>query len=238
MTGKVTVEMIRHGMTSGNREGRYIGSGTDEDLSWEGFAMAVNMAGALNSADVYLLSPMRRCLETALLMEGAVPEKISLLMEEQADSEVLVRELKRQLTGSQLYIVQDLRECHFGDFEGYNWQELSDNADYQKWIDSQGRCAFPRGEDQMSFTRRCSKAFAQIISSMDLHDSAQKQLTLRMIAHGGTIMALMDTFACQDDMKTKRSYFDWHVPNCGMIRSELRWSADGQIMLIPEDTDK
>ena len=61
----MTVYLIRHGATAGNRERRYIGS-TDEPLSPEG---AAALAGHIYpAADVLYVSPMRRCLETAALI--------------------------------------------------------------------------------------------------------------------------------------------------------------------------
>lgn len=82
--------LIRHGVTAGNLQGRYIGCRTDESLCPE-------WIGALRECRYppvprVFSSPMRRCLETAaLLYPGVKPE-----------------------------IVEDFRECDFGVFEGLN----------------------------------------------------------------------------------------------------------------------
>ena len=46
--------------------------------------------------------------------------------------------------GREAVVVDDLKECDFGRFEGKNYIELSGDAYYQKWIDSNVRCHFQR----------------------------------------------------------------------------------------------
>lgn len=63
------VDFIRHGLTAGNLEQRYIGS-TDEPLCSQGREGLMNMA--YPSCDMVFTSPMKRCIETARLIH---PEK-------------------------------------------------------------------------------------------------------------------------------------------------------------------
>lgn len=42
----------------------------------------------------------------------------------------------------------------FGAFEGHNYQELSGDPAYQRWIDSGGTLPFPEGESREEFIRR------------------------------------------------------------------------------------
>lgn len=63
--------LIRHGMTEGNRHGRYIGV-TDEPLCEEGRESLLQMAYPVPQA-VYA-SPMLRCTQTAGIL---YPEKAS-----------------------------------------------------------------------------------------------------------------------------------------------------------------
>lgn len=56
---------IRHGMTAGNAEKRYIGR-TDEPLSAEGMACIARKK--YPPADIAVTSPMRRCIETARII--------------------------------------------------------------------------------------------------------------------------------------------------------------------------
>ena len=119
---------IRHGKTAGNCEKRYIGV-TDEPLCEEGRAFL--QTKHVPPAEVVIVSPMRRCLETAELL---YPRQKPV-------------------------ICDGLRECDFGDFEGKNYLELSGDPDYQRWIDSGGTLPFPGGERPEDFKRRCIDAF-------------------------------------------------------------------------------
>ena len=168
----MSVYLIRHGLTNGNLEGRYIGCRTDEPLCEQG----IRLLGALhlpNIGSVYV-SPMRRCIQSArILFPDAEP-----------------------------VIVQDFRECDFGDFEGKNYLELNGDPIYQAWIDSGGELPFPNGESRKEFASRSVSAFRSLRVFDSGHDCA-------VVAHGGTIMAIMEKFA-----KPKGSYFDFQV-KCG-----------------------
>ena len=102
--------------------------------------------------------------------------------------------------------VPDFRECDFGLFENKNYAELNGRKDYQAWIDSGGNLPFPQGESRRQFTDRTLAAFRSII-----HHGKDKDVAL--IAHGGTIMAIMEAFAFP-----RRDYYDYQVKNgCGYI---------------------
>ena len=125
----MSVYLIRHGLTAGNREKRYIGWRTDEPLCPEGIEALRGVQAP--PAELVFSSPLRRCLQTA---------------------EILYPRLRPE-------IVPDFRECDFGAFEGLNYAELNGRADYQAWIDSGGELPFPGGESRASFAARCVGAF-------------------------------------------------------------------------------
>lgn len=106
---------------------------TDEALHPQA-AEALSGQG-LPLADMVYISPMRRCVETARLLYPDCPMKV----------------------------VEDFRECDFGEFEYCNYEQLNGNPAYQRFIDTFGKTAFPGGEDRDSFQRRCVKAFEQVI---------------------------------------------------------------------------
>ena len=60
---------IRHGLTAGNLEKRYIGS-TDEPLCGEGIARL--KMRTYPRCEVLVCSPMKRCLQTAAANRGNV----------------------------------------------------------------------------------------------------------------------------------------------------------------------
>lgn len=163
--------LIRHGKTQGNLSGRYIGCRTDEALCDEG---VLQLKGrSYPAADAVFCSPMKRCIQTAEIL----------------------------YPGRSIRVVEDLRECDFGDFENLNYEELNGRADYQAWIDSGGEMAFPHGESRAEFAHRCVRAFRETMNQLD-------QGSYAFVVHGGTIMAVMEAMACP-----KGEYYDFQVKN-------------------------
>ena len=97
--------------------------------------------------------------------------------------------------------IEDFRECDFGEFENKNYAELNGRADYQAWIDSNGEMPLPGGESRAEFAARCVKAFDELMKRDLKEDCA-------IIAHGGTIMAIMERHA-----EPRSSYYDFQVKN-------------------------
>ena len=121
---------------------------------------------------------MKRCLETAVLLYPDVPTEV----------------------------VEDFRECDFGDWDNKNYAELNGSADYQAWIDSGGEKPFPGGESRAEFAARCVRAFDELLTRNLQEDCA-------IIAHGGTIMAIMERYA-----HPCGAYYDFQVSNgCGFV---------------------
>lgn len=102
---KIKIWLIRHGMTAGNRQQRYVGT-TDELLCEEGRQQIILKRQLIKSdqdiQNVYV-SPMLRCRETAEILFPAVSQ---------------IKEA-------------GFRECSFGEFEYRNYQELNGHPDYQ-----------------------------------------------------------------------------------------------------------
>lgn len=111
------IDLIRHGMTRGNEERRYIGI-TDEPLSERGRKLAEQCMYEM--PEIVFSSPLKRCVETAEIL---YPDQ-------------------------DIYIIEELRECDFGIFEGKNAEELSKTEAYQRWIDSNATIPFPRWRKQ------------------------------------------------------------------------------------------
>lgn len=177
--------LIRHGQTQGNMEHRYIGCRTDEPLCREGIAAL--QGKEYPPVSRVFVSPMKRCLETAALIYPGIP----------------------------VQVINDFRECDFGEFENRNYAELNGNAMYQAWIDSGGVLPFPGGESRAQFSARCAASFERIRKQTE---------NCAVIAHGGTIMAIMECFA-----SPRGTYYDFQVSNgCGFVMDE-----DGTYEKIP-----
>ena len=87
--------LIRHGITEGNNALHFNGSGTDEPLTEEGREALKKIEG-VKPGSLLFASPMIRARETAAIM---FPDAKPL-------------------------IIDDLREMHFGIFEGKNHKKL------------------------------------------------------------------------------------------------------------------
>ncbi len=134
--------LIRHGITCGNLEKRYIGCRTDQPLCDDG--KAALMQKKYPDCDLLFCSPMRRCLQTAEII----------------------------YPGKEPIIIPDLRECDFGDFEGKNHSELDGGEYYQRWIDSGGLLPFPNGETTEGFKKRCTESFLECVNLYEFNCAA------------------------------------------------------------------
>lgn len=215
--------LIRHGMTKGNQEHRYVGA-TDEGLLPEEKERLRAKSADMNlHLAIVFVSPARRCRETvACLFPGTAPE---------------------------LIVVPEFMEMNFGVFEYMSWQEINQDPDpahraaYQRYIDSGGETAFPGGESKAEFTRRVCDGFeravlpriqtlmktadASVASETEAgmereivfklqYDGSSENVkkersevsgeNIAIVAHGGTIMALMERYA-----EPHKPYFEWSV---------------------------
>ena len=95
-------------------------------------------------------------------------------------------------------------EMDFGEFECKTYQELSGNANYQAWLNSNCKKSFGGVENFDAFVKKCSCAFQEIITqNLNTCDH------LYFVLHGGTIMAI-----CHDLSEPHTDYFNWHI-KCG-----------------------
>ena len=218
---EIHLTLIRHGATLSNKEGRYLGK-TDEALGPDGIrTLEKSVADRIYPiADVLFSGPMKRCLETAqILYPGQTP-----------------------------ICIPEWTEMDFGAFEGHNYQELSGNPAYQRWIDSGGTLPFPEGESREEFIRRNVAGYEKMLYYMkmilersaaseqgDYNTGSEKTelersdeigaqdagiQSVSAVVHGGTIMALLSHF-------TGGEYFDYQV-KCGQGYSgRLAFKAGG-----------
>ena len=103
------LHLIRHGLTEGNLQGLYIGSGSDLPLCAEGRAQLKTLKKDFDYPQVPLVftSTMKRATETAEILFPGV----------------------RQIE------LDDLREMAFGKFEGRAVQELVKDPEFAQWMD-------------------------------------------------------------------------------------------------------
>lgn len=170
----MNVVLIRHGQTPGNRERRYVGR-NDQSLCEEGIAEIQGKVHIYPKVQHAFISPMKRTRETKALIYGELSQTV----------------------------IDDLRECSFGDFEGKSYDELKDNPDYQRWIEH--NVTIPNAEPYEEFKERAINGFVKAIDTafeMSLTDVA-------IVLHGGTTMAIMERFSGDTD----KTYYDFMVKN-------------------------
>lgn len=143
---------------------------TDEPLDITGINLLKDKK--YPKCEVVYCSPMLRCVQTAKII----------------------------YPNMDIIIVDNLKECNFGDFENKNYLELSNNSYYQKWIQSNGTLPFPNGENKKEFSNRSYTAFKNIITNCDKNN-------ISMIVHGGTIMSIME------HLRPNSNYFDFQIKN-------------------------
>lgn len=97
-------------------------------------------------------------------------------------------------------IIDEFDEIDFGDFEGKNYEELKENPEYINWLESGGKLPFPNGESREEYCEREWEGFEKILDDI-------KPVHIGVIAHGGTIMAVLSHL-------TKDAYFDFQT-ECG-----------------------
>ena len=107
-------------------------------------------------------SPLKRCLETCEIIYPAMKP----------------------------IVIEDLRECSFGEWEGRTADSLSTNEEFKKWLAGDTSVKPPKGESGAEFTKRICKVF------MDMVDGLIKTGTTDavVVTHGGVIMTLLSVY--------------------------------------------
>ena len=155
------LHLIRHGLTAGNLDGRYIGSGTDLPLCDQGRAQLADLKRQFAYPQVPLVfsSPMRRALETAEIL----------------------------FPGVKVIELQDLREMAFGVFENRPLNELVKDSAFAKWMDPTSHDVPEGAEDRAAFYRRTGEMLMKLFEYMFRTHTEEAAC----ITHGGVIMSML-----------------------------------------------
>lgn len=131
--------LIRHGITQGNLEGKYIGQ-TDLALCPQGEEQIRSLCreDRYPYVEKVYSSPLKRCTETAGII---YPEQ-------------------------KLAMVDELAEMDFGDFEGKRQEELAKLPEYAQWLKGGAEACPPNGEKFGDFSLRCISGLDIIFKDM------------------------------------------------------------------------
>ena len=173
------IHFVRHGMTDANVKGQYAGS-WDIPISDDGIKKLRILKDTYEypSVQEYYSSPLSRCVETC---------------------DIIYPEAKP-------IVVDGLKECDFGDWEGKTTDELSSDPEYLEWIKN-SKIAPPNGESWEDFYKRIAASFEDIVTSL----MKRGVTSAAIFTHGGVIMSLLAMYGIP-----KAKPFDWMVDNgCG-----------------------
>ena len=133
------LQLIRHGITQANLDGRYIGT-TDLPLCPQGTR---ELYGKIEENEYpyvqrVFCSPLKRCTQTAALLYPNAP----------------------------VTVIEELREMDFGAFENKKAEELINDPAYRKFMQGGMDNPPPEGESMQSVVTRCYTALARILGIM------------------------------------------------------------------------
>ncbi len=132
--------LLRHGATAGGSEDRLHGS-SDVELSPDGREQIRLVAARLGAegVDVVAASPLKRAWQSARILAG----------------------------GRAVRLVSDLREIHFGRWEGLSREEIeaSDPILFEDWEKGAPGFEFPGGEPRADFRKRVERGLEQLAQS-------------------------------------------------------------------------
>lgn len=162
----IRLYLLRHGITQGNIDKKYIGGGTDEPLCKEGKAQLCELYEKFTypKVEVVFASGLERCIQSADIMFPNVKNKL---------------------------IIDSLQECNFGEFENKSFDELKSDENFKKWL-TPGSGYIPKnGEDTGEFHKRCADTFLKLIEYMLKSNTAEAAC----VTHGGVIMSMLSQCA-------------------------------------------
>lgn len=87
--------------------------------------------------------------------------------------------------------IPELKEMDFGNFEGKTHDEMINDEDYIRWLESSGEADVPHGECKAQFVDRVAAGFQKIVD----RELAAGADTVVIVAHGGTQMAVLERFS-------------------------------------------
>ena len=133
------IHLIRHGQTSANETGTYIGR-TDLPLSAKGVNELLQMKKVYTYpfATRFFSSPLTRCKQTLnVLYPGCKPT-----------------------------VVEGLAECDFGEWENLSIAALKNREDFLAWVSGTPGAEIPGGETAAAFQQRVMQAFEAVVSEL------------------------------------------------------------------------
>ena len=166
------IHILRHGLTSANLEGLYVGH-TDVPLCEQGIEQPKAMREDYVYPDCKFIfsSPLKRCLDTAAIIYPNIKPMV----------------------------MNDLIEYNFGEFDGRSAEDLHKRqALFDRWLTGEPDVKPPFGESNAEFAKRVCECFVKIVDGI-LKTGTEDAC---IITHGGVIMTILANFGIPEASAT------------------------------------
>ncbi len=183
------VLLVRHGMTQGNKDRRYVGRRDEPILEASYQTLKENgckifcekealcfSPEAPFAAELLFVSPLLRCRQTAQALFGDMPQRVC----------------------------DGLMETDFGEFSQKTYEELKEDPAYREWIKSGGLSTPTGGESGVDFRKRAISAFEECVRVGRTVGAGN----IAVVTHGGVIMSVMSAYGVPAGM-----FHEWLVKN-------------------------
>lgn len=181
MVHSVAITLLRHGLTEANERKEYLGW-TDSPLSERGHSEINQLKAGFQEYERVISSDLQRCVETAKLLFPTVS----------------------------LQTNHAFREMNWGSWEGKTYEQLKEEASYQKWLNKPMEAPIPDGESYSIFSERVESGWRQLMS--------QTFENIAIVTHGGVIRELLVRYAPEEKL-----FWDWSIPHAGGY--QLVWES-------------
>jgi alpha-ribazole phosphatase len=129
-----------------------------------------------NHPELVFSSDLKRCIDTAAIL---FPEKQAIRKKE-------------------------LREIHFGNWEGKTYEQLKEDSDYQNWISQPFAVTPPGGESFVEFADRIESGW-ETIKEVMMASGAKRAA---IVTHGGVIRYFLMKYA-----PVEKEFWEWSIPH-------------------------
>jgi len=187
------IHFIRHAACEETRKGEYVGT-KDVPLSSEGISELRKLDKEFDypGTPVVFTSPLKRCIQTC---------------------EIIYPEIKP-------IVINELRECSFGEWEGRTAESLSSDENFKKWLAGDTTIKPPKGESGAEFTKRVCNIFKDIVDGLIKTGTVNAVI----VTHGGVIMTLLAVYGLP-----QAKPFEWAMEDgCGysLRITPMLWMRD------------
>jgi len=197
--------LIRHGESNSNVQGKFSGF-QDVDLTEKGIWQAKRLARRLEGVqvDAVYCSDLKRARHT---------------------SEIIFQDKRIEIKTN-----PNFRERNFGEWEGCTFEEVKSKYGYgdtfNLWLENTDeKIAIPQGESLVDSNNRVMNELNKVLEK---HQSADKDKTIGIVCHGGTIRIILCNILNLEleHMWRIEQQQQYRVRSCNITNDMLYWHHD------------